>query len=1285
MLSCKRAYSSIKNSNEYEPAAKKQKTTAAKKKQSQSQEDKSTKQLDQYKDEITGKNDEDLPGGVFRVRQIDPPKGPKVLATEKLLSMSEENIGKPYSKCYRLWQRDNCDLQFGSARGKNFVVATPEQIVMNLRSRRFSERVLNEEIYGPVSLFGDFDNIDEKVSIRQHAKLIVDDLVVVCQKANLTIDPATEILLSFSSGRIGNQTKVGCHFLIRKNNLYFSDVEHQKLFWEEYKSCMKYESYLDMQVYCNNRGYRTLYSDKFGQDRHIKAYDFNADKLVSSGLVDTQLFMNHLVTNVSGERPLLSEKYKDMVATNQKNVQSVELDDPIEIDEMDSTETVEQMKKPLFTITYNKSQSVKSIKPDKSIQPAKSIEPVKSATTLEKFKKLLQQVTELNFELTEHIDNSKDKNHHVFKIDGGICPMSRLTHRKYGEGNMSFVITKQSNTILKISGKCFKGKCIDHNHQHHTKFEWVYKIKGRCVYKKNMLTKEEILISDTDTIRAIRDLSLELFPSAIHVPFLIDPLYRFKKLKHFGMKYKKYRSQWVKPFIFSDTEKTIGIKASCGTGKSTQSIESLSKHKFKRLLVLSTRQTLSTTIKEKFDANVRDRMNSTIKVMDENDSDFQPFYIHCENETLNRVSRVLNYMDVEKDELAAVNSLVISPDSCVHLLKNGELESYDCVWFDEIESGLEYIVMSETLCGKRLTVWKVVRQIIETANYFLFTDANLSDTTLEAVSYMREVSTTVIYHNTTTKNRKKYVFVRSLEAGEVKLVEMIKSGNRICVPCDSQTQAKFIHEYLERLKQSGELVVDTKILYYDGKSSQADKKRIANCDQEWSAVDVVIYTPVIVYGVDYNGPPFDYVFGFFTGYTVNARAAYQMLERAREVKMKRVYICMPRYAFAKRPDSIAMTLDEVVLGMNYMLSDVDNLLLKHRDLFGGLDEEAKKIMAPKFYECPNNPKKSFFSIDTRDPFAIMMRDYIFMQQQSKSKFVHWLMAYVCESGGKFEVEDLLEIVDQDVENRIEKMKSSKEVIRKEINDAYAASIQKAVMLSHEEYQKLKRKKSLNNDEKYAMEKYQIAYVYGETEPTSEFIANNWNEKSRSKFNGFVAFARCVDYRELKIVSDLIHENVHMCEALDGTQHRLFEIYTLMKLLGIEVGKDFCLVGLPMTQEMKQFVDERKEVWSKWFKCMKKWRANKTMKQIDLVNMLIRLMNKVMTPLFRKISAPTGKPTTQRVDGKQKKLYYFAWSGLEENIKQLHKRMEVNGHYITLQKWAEKPHEIPKIVSRPNKK
>jgi hypothetical protein len=96
---------------------------------------------------------------------------------------------------------------------------------------------------------------------------------------------------------------------------------------------------------------------------------------------------------------------------------------------------------------------------------------------------------------------------------------------------------------------------------------------------------------------------------------------------------------------------------------------------------------------------------------------------------------------------------------------------------------------------------------------------------------------------------------------------------------------------------------DLRVLLYTSESSDQLKMELGECNTHWLQWDVVIYSPTIGAGVDFNPPDphFDFVFGW-AGAGVNpAREFLQMLGRVRKVKSGVVHLHLEGAARVSQP------------------------------------------------------------------------------------------------------------------------------------------------------------------------------------------------------------------------------------------------------------------------------------------------------------------------------------------------------------------------------------------------
>ena len=70
---------------------------------------------------------------------------------------------------------------------------------------------------------------------------------------------------------------------------------------------------------------------------------------------------------------------------------------------------------------------------------------------------------------------------------------------------------------------------------------------------------------------------------------------------------------------------------------------------------------------------------------------------------------------------------------------------------------------------------------------------------------------------------------------------------------------------------------------YNSESDNKTNKLMYDVNKFWSSYNVVIVSPKVVFGVDFNLKYFDYVYGFYKCTTLNVREAFQQLHRIRHI------------------------------------------------------------------------------------------------------------------------------------------------------------------------------------------------------------------------------------------------------------------------------------------------------------------------------------------------------------------------------------------------------------------
>ena len=152
------------------------------------------------------------------------------------------------------------------------------------------------------------------------------------------------------------------------------------------------------------------------------------------------------------------------------------------------------------------------------------------------------------------------------------------------------------------------------------------------------------------------------------------------------------------------------------------------------------------------------------------------------------------------------------------------------------------------------------------------------------------VSTMHTMVNTRRTDTRRYVMLKSEDRFYIRLRLLLNKGRRVVIPTNERKTADAINDFI--LTEYPHL----KVLYYHGEKSQQMKEGAALCHTLWVQYDVVIYTPTIVYGVDFNPSGvvhFDAILAFGVSMSNVVREFMQMLGRVRKLRSDMVYVYIP--------------------------------------------------------------------------------------------------------------------------------------------------------------------------------------------------------------------------------------------------------------------------------------------------------------------------------------------------------------------------------------------------------
>jgi hypothetical protein len=349
---------------------------------------------------------------------------------------------------------------------------------------------------------------------------------------------------------------------------------------------------------------------------------------------------------------------------------------------------------------------------------------------------------------------------------------------------------------------------------------------------------------------------------------------------------EKYEADYVKPL--GDDKRITGIKSPMGTGKSVVCAKFCQKY----------------------------LINGNRKIYTYGDAKYHSFCCCVSRQTLTygiqcsfmkHGVKINHYTELKKGKMWGDDVKVsITPDSLIKTISYDENfpkdfsqyhynTTFDIVCIDEFRSFLDYIATSPTLEGKVVPVLASVLHILRNAKRIIVMDAHMTAweynfllMILSTKNYdeSKLINDLNIVYNTKKTDKNHYYIRNNRDAMLCEMIKCLKQNKNVFVCTDSRKFAKSLQSLLKKK------FPEIKIKLYTSENSTKDIKNIGNCNETFVEYDVVIISPVILYGCDFSETHFHR--GFFFGYgIISPRSAHQQILRVRNYIDKIVNVYVP--------------------------------------------------------------------------------------------------------------------------------------------------------------------------------------------------------------------------------------------------------------------------------------------------------------------------------------------------------------------------------------------------------
>ena len=225
-----------------------------------------------------------------------------------------------------------------------------------------------------------------------------------------------------------------------------------------------------------------------------------------------------------------------------------------------------------------------------------------------------------------------------------------------------------------------------------------------------------------------------------------------------------------------------------------------------------------------------------------------------------------------------MDSLIAPPRFAVQLDSISKYKYEDLsntiVYLDEVNSTIAYLLQSDTLVNKRRYVFRELTRVIKEAKQVIATDADMSDMCIKFLKHLRSDCFFVQNQYQNCKNIFAFKYGGSQRKNRIISVmkQRVKSNTPFVCCTDTKADADMIYHVIMDESKKDKFILHTS-------ESMAD---ISNINELWDG-KFVIYSPKIVYGLDFVPKVAQPVFVVSRGVTISPLNIAQQVARTRKI------------------------------------------------------------------------------------------------------------------------------------------------------------------------------------------------------------------------------------------------------------------------------------------------------------------------------------------------------------------------------------------------------------------
>jgi hypothetical protein len=226
------------------------------------------------------------------------------------------------------------------------------------------------------------------------------------------------------------------------------------------------------------------------------------------------------------------------------------------------------------------------------------------------------------------------------------------------------------------------------------------------------------------------------------------------------------------------------------------------------------------------------------------------------------------YLNLKPNEYNVQKRFIVQMESLQHIYTN-----YDIIIIDEVESCLAQFESSETMKYHLKSCCDTFERLIKNSTYVICCDAFLSTKSTQVISKITDKKK-IICKNTSPLVRRKAIEYDTIMSLIESLLQDLKLNKKIFFVSASKEKV----DYLEKLILKH--LPEKKYKVYHSSS----KEKITNVNQDWKDVDLIVVSPSVTVGVNYDLEDFDLLYLYGSPNSCCVRDIFQSSMRVRHIK-----------------------------------------------------------------------------------------------------------------------------------------------------------------------------------------------------------------------------------------------------------------------------------------------------------------------------------------------------------------------------------------------------------------